>query len=207
MCAYSVAWNESSPVGSSTNANTIDTEFHNLKISMRERMNQLLHSSTAWETDGDDPKLLDVLALAGTPELAVVHSAASLVVTTGSTDQLLWDTELIDTGTFHSTSTNSDRFTIVEAGYYRLRANIQVQMGANGGTVQLLMDKNGTLINSRQFDVPAADFASIGIDHIVLAAATDYYDLAISQSTGTSVTITGGATVSTFEIERINGTT
>ena len=52
--AYAVAWNEATPVGASVDADTLDTEVQNLKKSVRERMNDLLDSSTAWETDGDD---------------------------------------------------------------------------------------------------------------------------------------------------------
>lgn len=55
--AYAVAWNEAAPVGSSTSADTLDTELQNLKKSIRERMNDIL--GNVWETDANDPKAID----------------------------------------------------------------------------------------------------------------------------------------------------
>lgn len=204
---YSIAWNEASPVGSATNANTIDTELQDLKKSIRERMNQLLDSSTLWETDAQDPKLLDVLALAGTPEVAVVTNAGSQTILTGVPLSAAWDIESLDTGTFHDNVTNNDRFTIVEAGYYRLTANLEIVSGANAGPIITAIQKNGVSIRIQTHDIPASDFTSIHIDTIVLAAAADFYTVNLSQTTGTSMTLTNGATISSFEIERINGTT
>jgi len=205
---YSIAWNEASPAGASTNASTLDTELQNLKISLRERMNQLLDSSTAWETDANDPKLLDVLALAGTPEVAVVYDSTNpQVVTTGSTDIILWDTELLDTGGFHSTSTNTGRFTIVEAGYYRLIAHIQLVAGAAAGQLTTQIRKNGTNIRQNSTPSISGDLVVLVTSEIVLAAATDYYDVTLNHTTGVNVNITMSATTSFFSIERINGTT
>jgi hypothetical protein len=53
---YNIAWDETQPDGSEA-ASTLDTEFQEFKESIRERMNNILDSTTAWETDGDDPKL------------------------------------------------------------------------------------------------------------------------------------------------------
>lgn len=52
--AYSVAWNESTPVGAATLASDIDLEIRNLKVSISERMSQLVD----WDTDATDPKVL-----------------------------------------------------------------------------------------------------------------------------------------------------
>jgi hypothetical protein len=57
--AYTIAWNESAPLGSVA-ANTIETEFQNLKISIRERMNQILAND--WDDDLDDPKVVSKVA-------------------------------------------------------------------------------------------------------------------------------------------------
>jgi hypothetical protein len=45
------------------------------------------------------------------------------------------------------------------------------------------------------------------MNEVVLAAATDYYEVTISQTSGVNMTVRGGATLSAFSIERLNGTT
>jgi len=211
MCAYSVAWNEASPVGASTNANTIDTELQDLKKSVRERMNQILDSSTAWETDAQDPKLLDVGAIAGQPDVAVVFNVGNQTALTAVTLTLLWDSETLDTGNptteFHSTSVNTSRMTITTAGYYRLHANIILVAGANAIDVLLSLRKNGSIIRRAETPVIASDVVMLSIDEVVLAAAADFYEVSIFQGSGVSMTITGGAAFSAFSIERLNGTT
>ena len=214
--AYTVAWNEASPAGSSTNANTIDTEFQNLKVSIRERMNDILHSTGDWGTDGEQPKVLNLAAalggpnvaqLIGTPEVAVVYAAGAQVATTGSTITLLWSSETLDTTGLHSTSTNTGRFTIITAGYYRLVASIRVVAGSAAADASLRLRKNGSDIRITEVPVIAADSMTMHINEIVLAAAADYFDLQFYQASGQSMTVTEGAGASAFSIERLNGTT
>lgn len=57
--AYTVAWNEATPVGAATLASDIDLEIRNLKVSISERMSQLVD----WDTDATDPKRLLAAAL------------------------------------------------------------------------------------------------------------------------------------------------
>jgi hypothetical protein len=207
--AYSIAWDASSPVGSSTNANTIDTEFQNLKTSIQERMNNIL--SNAWETDANDPKAIDVSAIAGQPDVALVYSSATLTLVTATPLILLWNTETLDTGNptteFHSTSTNTGRMTITTAGYYRIVGLIQIYAGANAGDVTLRLKKNGTSIRASLDPVIALDNMTMHINEVVLAAAADYYELEGEQASGVNMSVIGGATTSMFSIERINGTT
>lgn len=207
MCAYSVAWNEDAPVGSTTDASTIDTEIQNLKTSIRERMNNILHSTGDWGTDGEEPKLVDIAALAGTPVVASVYSSGALTLETGVALNLLWNSEALDTATLHSTSTNTDRFTIITAGYYRLVASIQVQAGSAAGDIALRLRKNGANIRIVYTPVIASDNTSLYINEVVLAAAADYYDLQMHQTSGQAMNIGYGINGSMFSIEKLNGTT
>ena len=210
MCAYTVAWNEATPAGSSTNANTIDTEFHNLKISIRERMDNILHSSGDWGTDGEEPKLVDIAALAGTPVVANLVHDANQTAGTGADLTLAWNTETLDTGGLHDTSTNNDRITIVTAGYYRIIAQIHMQAGANSADINIYLRKNGSNIRVSNTPVINGDNTQLIISEIVLAAATDYYNVIITQSSGVNMTVLGGSTGnvrSSFQIEKLNGTT
>jgi len=51
--AYSIAWDETSPDGSTTPANQIDTELQNIKVSVRERLEDVFPD---WDNDAVDPK-------------------------------------------------------------------------------------------------------------------------------------------------------
>lgn len=53
--AYSKSWNEAQPAGSEA-ANTLDTIIQNLKISIRERLEDLFPT---WTSDATDPKLVN----------------------------------------------------------------------------------------------------------------------------------------------------
>jgi len=212
---YSIAWNEATPAGSTTNANTIDTEFHNLKTSIKERMNDIL--SNAWETDASDPKLLDPAALAtypigrldGTPQVAVLHSTVTLTVVSGVLLVLLWDGETLDTGGFHSTSSNTNRITIPAsgAGYYRITAHLSLVAGAAATDVTLSLRKGGTIIRTFATPTISGDSAFMTVSEIVLAAVTDIYDLTVSQASGVNLSVVGGVNRSSFSIEKLNGTT
>ena len=57
---YTVPWTEGAPVGAATPADTIDTELQNLKISIRERLEDLIDD---WTVDGTDPKVFNVAAV------------------------------------------------------------------------------------------------------------------------------------------------
>lgn len=207
MCAYSVAWNEATPAGSSTNASTIDTELQNLKTSIRERMNNILHSSGDWGTDSEEPKLVDIAALAGTPVVAVLYHSASQNITTTSTVNILWDSETLDTGGLHDTGSNTEDFKIVTAGYYRIVAMIAVTAGAGTDDIVLSLRKGTTVI--RQITTPSTnlDKTTLTISEIVLAAVDDTYDLIVTQSSGGTAAVVGGVSNSSFQIEKLNGTT
>lgn len=209
--AYAVAWNEASPAGGSTSASTIDTELQDLKKSVRERMNQVLDSSTAWETDGDDPKLLDVTALAGTPVLARVYPSGSQSVLTGVTLVTAFNSETIDTATFHDNSTNNSRLTVPTAGYYRIGFHLTLSSGGSGTGqgVRIRILKNGSALLLSQREITDATTQEAYSSEILdLAAASDYYEVDILQSSGDTWTLTGGTGFATiFQIERLNGTT
>ena len=68
--AYNQAWDENAPDGATTKANTIDTVIQDLKKSIRERMADLLHDDTSWETDADEPKKIKYSAIKDPPVIA-----------------------------------------------------------------------------------------------------------------------------------------
>ena len=208
--AYSISWDESSPAGASTQAATIDTEIQQLKQSVRERMNDILDSSTAWETDADNPKLLDGAAIVKeVPSCARVYPSGSTSLTNGVTILIPWDTENFDTDSYHDNSTNNSRLTIPSDGYYRLGASFRINSGGTAGitfVIRLLKNNAQLFLSERRIDSAGFD-QSFSIDMLDLASTNDYYEIDIRQASGGNWTLYGGTGfVSFFQIERLYGT-
>ncbi len=213
--AYNVAWNEATPVGSSVNANTLDTELQELKESVRERMDDLLDSTTDWNNDAHEPKLLnlasalggpDVGELIGTPSVARVYASGDQTIATASATDLEFDLETLDTGSYHDNVTNNERFTITDAGYYRIRGQILYTSGGSAGLVLLTIQKNGSNISNTSSNPASGEGETLAMEVIDLAAAADYYNLTLLQVSTGNRTVTGSPVSSFFEIEKINGT-
>jgi hypothetical protein len=226
MCAYLIAWNETHPVGSAVAANTLDTELQNLKKSVRQRMDDIL--SNDWADDSHQPKTLDPTSMAagaianatlaigsltGTPICARVWTSVSVTLATGVGRTVAWNQEAIDTSGFHDNSSDNPRLTCAAAGYYRISAQFTLLSGANAATAfTIFIAKNGAtgasgvqkIINNHLGSTINATFY---IETIQLVAADDYFELWIDQSSGNSWTVVGGEFVSTFMIEKLNGTT
>lgn len=67
--AYTKDWDDAVPDGATVRANTLDTVIKDLKIATRERMNELLHSSTDWEDNDAEPKKLKYSAIEDPPTI------------------------------------------------------------------------------------------------------------------------------------------
>ena len=204
--AYTVAWNAATPVGSSTNANTIDDELRNLKTSIQERMNQILEND--WETDGDDPKTVSVGSLAGTPSCAVVTITSGVTIATSTVVVVPWTAETIDTAAYHDNSTNPSRLTISAAGYYRVGFNLGVISNSTAGILTLRLLKNGAELHAYIHKINnATEVENYAHEVIVLAAANDFYEVQVAHNQGDSWTVRGAKPESYFMIEKLNGTT
>mgnify|MGYP003642708913 CR=1 FL=1 len=116
--------------------------------------------------------LQDVTILTATS--VVIAPATSVVIPFGS--------EVIDVANWHSTVTNTGRITVTNAGVYLLTANV-VNIDAVSRLI-LEIKKNGSTIAST--DVwptgDAVDDASAAVHD--LAAAGDYYEMAVYQNSG-----------------------
>ena len=169
---YSIAWNEASPAGGSTNANTLDTELQNLKISIRERMEDMFPD---WSTDGTDPKVFQRAKVSlTTPEVITTSTATDI-----PWDQADFDTEGTSTGFWDSGA--ATRLTIQVTGIYLVVAQIawettsgtskQVRLMLNGGSTAIAFI-NGVGADTLEHvtwlgSLTAADFLEIEVTHNV----------------------------------------
>ena len=206
--AYSIAWNEASPAGASTAASTIDTELQNLKTSVKERMNDILDSSTLWETDAHNPKLLDLTAIAGTPKVARVFTGAAFNLPTGATTTVDFVQETLDTNAFHSNSVNPSRLTCALAGYYRVGVGLTVISGAGAIGATCSIAKNGSDVALNVIDFPAGPLTqTFSFETIELVAASDFFTVTVGQASGNAWATAQLRESAYFFIEKLDGTT
>lgn len=109
------------------------------------------------------------------------HNSGTQVVSAGNTTALTLDSELYDSGTMHSTSSNTSRVIAPAAGYYVIFGYSNVTNN-NNGTGTLHLRKNGSALSpvvSVQYVTSAGDFEDQGmVLHAVLSlAASDYVEL------------------------------
>ena len=207
--AYTRTWDEAAPTDSDA-ASTIDDLFRNLKIDIRERMNDIL--SNDWATDGDDPKTLDARAFAGTPQVAVVYTNAAFPIPDGVLTVIDFVGETLDTSNptteFHSNSVNPSRLTIETAAYYRITASIQVTSGTSTTVASIHIRKNGTTIalTRTAFESGVVSTKQMFVTYIDLAADDDYYEIALIQNSGDAWVTLDIATKAYFMIEKLAGT-
>lgn len=132
------------------------------------------------------------------------YNSGSQTVTAGNTTALTLDSEVYDSGTMHSTSSNTNRILLPVAGVYRIWGASKVTNN-NNGTATLHLRKSGaalTPIVNDSFTTSAGDFEDQWM-HVhallVLDPATDYIDLAGQAATqdfafGTTQLIVEGVT-------------
>ncbi len=125
--AYSIVWNESSPVGASVSAADIDAEIQNFKISIRERMNNILLNT--WETDANDPKTLDPAALS--LDKVVLSRSATLSIANDTLTGITWNNEITNADSLFD-SGSPTIITIQATGTYLIILQANFVFNATG---------------------------------------------------------------------------
>ena len=197
--AYTNVWTAIAPTGAAA-ANTTDDEIRKLRLDIEERMGDVV---VDWTTD-------PVVLGSGQPDVAVVYTNAAFALPSGATTAIDFVAETLDTGNptvdFHDNSVNPSRLTITTAAYYRVTANIQVSPGATGAVAFLYIRKNGSIIASqRVIFAGSSDIEQMFVTIIDLAAADDYYDVAILQASGDAWATGVTAADSYFMIHKLIG--
>ena len=207
MAHTNAGWPVNIPAGSDA-LNTADDQLRRLRLDLKERFNDFVDDITA------DPvvrKTLDVGRIVGTPQIAHVYEGAGATVASGGGGSTVaFTAETLDTGTFHDNSTNNSRLTITDAGYYRLFCSLEMVAGATTDVIATLkLRKNGTSTVAQMSELHPGNSTdqNYQIGTIVLAAATDYYEVLFTQISGDNWTIRATTEQSYFEIERLIGTT
>ena len=126
-------------------------------------------------------------------------------IATGTWVAVTWDTENFDTNAYHSTSTNTSRFTIPagKAGKYLLSGSIS-WAGTSSGTFRLIsIYKNGVEQNQVVQGGPTADGTIQPFAHIYDLAVADYIEIYVRHNIGGNTDVQGGAAQSRVEVSLI----
>ena len=111
----------------------------------------------------------------------VAYKTTTQTISTDTLTAITFDSELFDTDGFHSTSSNTSRFTIPSGkdGKYNFGINFtDIGNGQAGSIVTLAVYKNGSLITSYQtfYNKGTNDYAAWSNSYVVTGVAGDYFE-------------------------------
>ena len=125
---------------------------------------------------------------------AAGEMTSSTTVPSGTKTVILFGGELFDTDGYHSTSSNTGRFTIPTGkdGYFLITALVGVQNSTSGSYQEFSIDKNGSSVAKTQVKPPRVGSANdVFIAGVFAAVATDYFELTFVQNSGGDLSVSG----------------
>ncbi len=145
---------------------------------------------------------------AGTGRPAVMATSVLDTSLASSTwTNMLFVSEEYDTGTLHSTATNTGRLTITDAGLYQVTASVNLNYHTSSKNCGLMLRKNaaasdsgGTLLSTVTGPLSTNAFIATGIQlHMqVRLAAADYVELFVLQDSGGALVLKGSVLAHRF---------
>lgn len=157
------------PIGTTAQVLTADTTVSPYKVK--------------WATVSSTPTFVGCLVAGVTQSLA--NNTETAVTFTS--------TEVYDTDSFHSTSSNTSRITIPtgKGGYYLMYGNIPWQSGGPN-TRQTKLYKNGSALNQVfTFNETGTYYSTQNFTTVVSASAGDYFEIYCNQASGGNLNIYG----------------
>jgi hypothetical protein len=149
-------------------------------------------------------KLEDGLVDATTHKGCLLYKAANQTLTTGTATNVTWDSEEYDTGSFHSTSTNTSRITI-PAGITKVRLSAMIGFSTSSvvGERYVAFRKDGAdfIGGTRASVTGAASPVGVQMVHIetpiIVVAEGNYFEVRVHQTSGGNLDISATGTPST----------
>ncbi len=117
------------------------------------------------------------------------YNSGSIAITTATTTALTFDSEIFDTDTMHSTTTNTGRLTAKTAGMYQISACASFDQNSTGARF-VGVKLNGTTIIAVNL-VPASnsDQNHMAVSTLYQLALNDYVECVVYQSSGGNLNI------------------
>lgn len=157
--------------------------------------------------------LADMQTFHENPPYCDVSNAAGVACTTATATLLTWDTENEDTDGMHNTSSNTSRILLNTIGLYEVRYFVRWPTGMTGNIVVNLRLNSGGVASggsSLRTTNEAANTSGTTetercINYRPTSPGTDYLEVFVTQSAGSTKTTTGGARVTGMQVRRITG--
>jgi hypothetical protein len=149
-----------------------------------------VYSGSAWVTKSATATAATYVGCA----LNISTSGQSIATNTGTS--ILFDTEVIDTDGFHSTSSNTDRITIPSGKAGKYLCTVAITMSANSTGARVVnLAKNGSTAYGMTFPATSSG-ASFGyITYVLDLAVGDYITASMFHTAGTNLNVQGVNTV------------
>jgi hypothetical protein len=124
---------------------------------------------------------------------ASVHNSSNQSIATGTETIALFNSEYFDTDSYHSTSSNTGRLTIPtgKSGKYLLIGRVWFDVNATNNR-EMRINKNGSLFKIAKWANNGSGCeVTCQISVIIDATAADYYELTVTQYSGSSINLLG----------------
>jgi hypothetical protein len=124
----------------------------------------------------------------------VVRKSANQTLANNTGTMLTWDTEDLDTSSFHDTVTNNTRLTIPSGvSKVRVYAGVRWSNLASGGVRQLYMFKNGATFQGRgavlMYAATTVTHEQEVVSAVLSVSAGDYFEIGTYQDSGGSLDV------------------
>lgn len=138
---------------------------------------------------------------------ALVYNSANTTVSNNSELFFTYNSEVYDSDAYHSTSSNTGRLTIPsgKSGYYKVYALARFAANANGvRTMQITQGSSQTSVGTIE-QTPGGVSSNSGFYYSTIryAAAGDYFECKIYQTSGGNLDVLGGDSQMNFGIQFI----
>lgn len=130
---------------------------------------------------------------------ARVYNSGNQAITTATVTAITFDSERVDVGSCHSTSSNTSRLTVPtgEGGWYDIGGNVQFEANATGYRSAIIRLNGTTRLAEVTYPVVSAgDPPSLVVSCKYQLAAADYVELCVAHSRGSNLNVLATANVS-----------
>lgn len=125
------------------------------------------------------------------PPRAKAYNSVGLSLANATFTAVPMDTEVYDTDGIHSTSSNTDRFTIQTPGLYHCVGTVNFGSNATGGRL-VRLTKNGVQVNADEAGPASGVGTELTCSADVQCAAGDYIQVQAYQSSGAALSTGSG---------------
>lgn len=118
-----------------------------------------------------------------------VYNSSSISVANNTNVALTFNSERQDVGAMHSTSSNTGRITVTDAGFYRVGGGVEFASNGTGRRSIAIRLNGATYIAAHSANADAAAAHQMTISTEYQFAATDYVELVVFQTSGGALNV------------------